>query len=51
MARSHGIEVVYQDLALADQQTVYMNMFLGRELTNSLGLLDDAPGSARRCSE
>ncbi len=40
MARSHGIEVVYQDLALADQQTVYMNMFLGRELTNSVGLLD-----------
>jgi ABC-type sugar transport system ATPase subunit len=40
MARSHGIEVVYQDLALADQQTVYMNMFLGRELTNGLGLLD-----------
>ena len=25
--------MVYQDLALADQQTVYMNMFLGRELT------------------
>lgn len=40
MARSHGIEVVYQDLALADQQTVYMNMFLGREPTNRLGLLD-----------
>ena len=40
MARAHGIEVVYQDLALADQQTVYMNMFLGREPTNALGLLD-----------
>lgn len=40
MARSHGIEVVYQDLALADQQTVYMNMFLGREPTKSFGLLD-----------
>lgn len=40
MARSQGIEVVYQDLALADQQTVYMNMFLGREPTNALGLLD-----------
>ena len=40
MARAHGIEVVYQDLALADQQTVYMNMFLGRELINGLGLLD-----------
>ncbi len=31
VARSRGIEVVYQDLALADQQPVYMNMFLGRE--------------------
>ncbi len=40
MARSHGIEVVYQDLALADQQTVYMNMFLGREPVKRFGLLD-----------
>jgi simple sugar transport system ATP-binding protein len=40
MARAHGIEVVYQDLALADQQTVYMNMFLGREPVNGLGLLN-----------
>lgn len=40
-ARESGIEVVYQDLALADQQPVYMNMFLGRELTKGpLGLLD-----------
>lgn len=40
-ARDHGIEVVYQDLALADQQTVYMNLFLGREVTRGpLGLLD-----------
>jgi simple sugar transport system ATP-binding protein len=30
-ARSHGIEVVPQDLALADAQPVYMNVFLGRE--------------------
>lgn len=28
-----GIQVVYQDLALADSQPVYMNMFLGKELT------------------
>lgn len=42
-ARSHGIEVVYQDLALADEQPVYMNMFLGRELTRKpFGLLDKA---------
>lgn len=32
-----GIQVVYQDLALADNQPVYMNMFLGRELV--VGLL------------
>jgi ABC-type sugar transport system ATPase subunit len=31
-ARSQGIEVVFQDLALAPAQPVYMNMFLGREL-------------------
>ena len=40
-ARKMGIEVVYQDLALADQQPVYMNLFLGRELTKGpLKLLD-----------
>ena len=31
-ARIHGIEAVFQDLALADAQPVYMNVFLGREL-------------------
>lgn len=42
-ARANGVEVVYQDLALADQQPVYMNMFLGRELTKGpLKLLDKA---------
>ncbi len=41
VARAHGIEVVYQDLALADQQPVYMNMFLGRETVRGpLKLLD-----------
>lgn len=41
IARSHGIEVVYQDLALADQQPVYMNLFLGREaIYGPLRLLD-----------
>ncbi|MFD6566893.1 ATP-binding cassette domain-containing protein [Micromonospora profundi] len=40
-ARRQGVEVVYQDLALADSQPVYMNMFLGRELTRGpLRLLD-----------
>lgn len=32
-ARAHGVEVVHQDLALAGQQPVYMNVFLGREPT------------------
>ena len=31
-AGGRGIEVVYQDLALAERQSVYMNLFLGREL-------------------
>jgi ABC-type sugar transport system ATPase subunit len=40
-ARTSGIEVVYQDLALADRQPVYMNMFLGRETVKPpFGLLD-----------
>jgi simple sugar transport system ATP-binding protein len=40
-ARERGVEVVYQDLALADQQPVYMNLFLGRErVRGPFGLLD-----------
>ena len=35
-----GIEVVYQDLALADNLDVVANMFLGREQTNR-GVLDE----------
>jgi len=30
-ARAHGVDTVYQDLALIDQLTVYQNMFLHRE--------------------
>jgi len=30
-ARAHGIETVYQDLALINDLSVYQNMFLGRE--------------------
>jgi len=36
-----GIEVVYQDLALADNLDVVQNMFLGREETMSLLRLDE----------
>ncbi|MFV0426225.1 MAG: ATP-binding cassette domain-containing protein, partial [Beutenbergiaceae bacterium] len=31
-AREHGIETVYQDLALAPELPAYSNMYLGREL-------------------
>jgi len=42
-ARAKGVEVVYQDLALVDQQPVYMNLFLGRELRKKpFGILDRA---------
>jgi D-xylose transport system ATP-binding protein len=37
-----GIEVVYQDLALADNLDVVQNMFLGRETLSSLRRLDEA---------
>jgi simple sugar transport system ATP-binding protein len=40
-AQALGVQVVYQDLALADSQPVYMNMFLGKELvTGPLRRLD-----------
>jgi D-xylose transport system ATP-binding protein len=37
-----GIEVVYQDLALADNLDVVQNMFLGRETRSTLRRLDEA---------
>ena len=36
-ARAAGIETVYQDKALADQQTVAWNIFMGREISGPLG--------------
>nr|PZN37751.1 MAG: sugar ABC transporter ATP-binding protein [Pseudomonadota bacterium] len=36
-ARNVGIEVVYQDLALADNLTAAANVFLGRELRRRIG--------------
>jgi len=39
-ARELGIEPVYQERALADQQTLWRNIFMGRELTTYAGLLD-----------
>jgi len=37
-----GIEVVYQDLALADNLDVVANMFLGRERTHNLVVLNES---------
>lgn len=44
-ARNHGIETVYQDLGLVEKQTVYENVFLGSEPSQSgisgwLGFVD-----------
>jgi simple sugar transport system ATP-binding protein len=39
-ARELGVETVYQERALAELQTLWRNIFLGRELCNSLGFLD-----------
>ena len=36
-ARQHGIEIVYQDLALCDNLTAAANVFLGRELRKRVG--------------
>jgi simple sugar transport system ATP-binding protein len=36
-ARRHGIEIVYQDLALCNNLTAAANVFLGRELMRSIG--------------
>jgi simple sugar transport system ATP-binding protein len=40
LARKLGVETVYQERALADLQSLWRNIFLGRELTNKYGLLD-----------
>jgi len=39
-SRELGIETVYQERALADQQELWRNVFVGRELTTGLGFLD-----------
>lgn len=41
-ARSYNIETIYQTLALADNLDAASNLFLGRELTNAFGLVDDS---------
>jgi simple sugar transport system ATP-binding protein len=36
-ARQHGVEIVYQDLALCDNLTAAANVFLGREVRKGFG--------------
>lgn len=52
-ARAHGIEIVYQDLALCSNLTAAANVFLSREMTRPLGPLRilDYPGMYRRSGE
>ncbi|MEM6374196.1 MAG: ATP-binding cassette domain-containing protein [Pseudomonadota bacterium] len=40
-ARDHNIETIYQTLALSDNLDAASNLFLGREITTSFGLVDD----------
>ena len=41
-AQRHGIAIIYQELNLIPELTVAENIYLGRELHNSAGLLDSA---------
>ena len=41
-AREQNIETIYQTLALADNLTAAQNLFLGRELVSSRGMLDES---------
>jgi D-xylose transport system ATP-binding protein len=40
-AAAHGIEIVYQDLALCNNLDIVQNMFLGRERVSGLRTLDE----------
>jgi simple sugar transport system ATP-binding protein len=53
-ARAHGIETIYQDLALADNLSIGANIFLGREpMRRLLGVLPviDRPAMAAAAKE
>lgn len=41
-ARTYNIETIYQTLALADNLDASQNLFLGREMVNRWGFVDDA---------
>jgi D-xylose transport system ATP-binding protein len=46
-AKAHGIETIYQTLALADNVDAAANIFLGREILTRWGTLDDAEMESR----
>ena len=46
-ARRHGIETIYQSLALADNVDTAANLFLGREIRTRWGTLDDIAMEAK----
>jgi simple sugar transport system ATP-binding protein len=52
-ARTHGIEIVYQDLAICDNLTAAANVYLSRELTRGIGPIRilDYGGMFRRSAE
>jgi simple sugar transport system ATP-binding protein len=52
-ARQHGIEIVYQDLALCDNLPAAVNVFLSRELVRGIGPFRvlDYPAMFRRAAQ
>ena len=48
-ARALGVETVFQERALAEQQPLWRNIFIGRNITNRAGLMD--VGEMRRITE
>ena len=46
-AKGHGIETIYQTLALADNVDAAANLYLGRELRTAFGTLDDVAMEAQ----
>lgn len=48
-ARALGVETVYQERALAEQQPLWRNIFVGRFISNRLGIMD--VGEMRRITE
>ena len=48
-ARELGVETVYQERALAEQQPLWRNIFVGRYISNRLGFMD--VGEMRRITE